>query len=151
MSQANSLRCTFCGINYPIHPQFEVCPIHEEETTPVPAKPDEDWKPRAEALYLAKIEDETRPPIPKTKGKLPLVEDAAKFLFVSNHDLIRAGIRFPTQGGSFHLFEHDGWIYETQAYIDSTRTWWVEKVAPALKIERPKKEAREDSPVAAGG
>lgn len=66
---------------------------------------------------------------------MALIEDAG-LLFVNQADLIRAGMLRSHLGQSFHLFELDGAVYETQGWDEPRRRWWVERVSDAL--EEPK-------------
>ncbi len=127
----SSLRCTLCGINYPLRQEFVVCPIHEEETTKVKDDHDPDWDTKAKALYTRLVSDSLRP-FPRVEGVEVVEEDGR--LYVRQADLVAAKLNINVIGPSFRLFEIDDWVYETQGWHEGGRRWWVERVGPKLEI-----------------
>ena len=126
----SSLRCSMCGINYPVQGAFNNCPVHGIDTDLMQADPDPDWTARAERLMASlKRAEEGGDAIPRVED-VPLHTEHGR-LWVSDWDLVRAGVRF-AKNQSFRLFELDGMIYETQGWHESGRRWWVELVAPAV-------------------
>src|SRR5690348_5243480 len=119
-----------CGISYPAHSEFRNCPIHDVETDYIQDDVDDDWREKAQNLYLQTKQNERRP-YPKVDN-VKIVEENGR-LFVDHGDLFRAGFRPSVlAGGRFAMFELDGVIYELQGWHESGRRWWIEAVGHAI-------------------
>lgn len=120
-------RCVLCGVNYPHIEQFVRCPLHDEETTPINASPDANWKERLAALKKqVDAAAEISRPIPLVHNVEPYIDH--ELLWLDHNTLFDAGLRLP-RGSSFRLLElDDGFIYETQGWDEPGRRWWVERV-----------------------
>lgn len=131
-----ALRCSLCGISYPVLPQFTVCPIHDEETAAVKnIDPDPDWMAQFERLQrqVEKSNELTRV-IPLIRGVEP--HEEAGLLWVTSDSLYRSGAKFNSAFGGFYLFElEDGWVYETQGWDEPRRRWWIERVTRSAEGE----------------
>jgi hypothetical protein len=127
-----SKRCSLCGIGYPPDWKFNKCPIHETETwLDNKSDPDPDWAARAERLVRQMERDAAIAAlIPTIEAK---VVHADGQLWVSSHDVIRAGIR--------HRLPADAIIrigqqhFEIQGYSDSRRAYLVEVFSMELSAE----------------
>ena len=123
-------RCSLCGISYPDNYRFQKCPVHGEATDYFNnVDPDENWEWLATAVQrgiaLNAQDDELIPTLHDVA-----VTTSGGQLFISSHDVIRAGIRHRLQ--PLELVRIGQQVFEIQGYIDATRDYWVRSFSMEL-------------------
>jgi hypothetical protein len=126
-------RCTLCGINYPNDIEFQKCPVHTDESTifATDIDIDPDWEWRSTTL-LAQLRPADDPLIPFARD-VPIRMDGDQ-LFVSIHDVIRAGLHKKLHAGDIIRLEHRlrssrySILYEVIGRRDTTREYWIRRL-----------------------
>ena len=116
-----ALRCTTCGINYPVR-GHRICVVCGERCDPVQnEKPHADWKDRVrerrEELHQASLPVSSEPVI-----AVPVTEKEG-LLFISSWDVCRTG--YSSRLRVDQVIVVNGSRYEVNNYNATRREYWI--------------------------